>query len=335
MNINNSSIAPKLPVIISVIICTHRRPGSLLLSLESLTHQTWHGGGWEIIVVENDSEPSSTVSGVVSSFMPRLPLRHFIEKIPNLSRARNHGAQMAYGKYLAYIDDDAEATEGWLEALMQGLKEFQPDFCGGPSYPLFRIPKPAWFRDEYAIEYFYGDKPQALKYAEWLGGMNFIVQRKVVLSLGGFREELGMAGDKIAYGEETCLLMDGWKNNQELKVMYLPTVAVYHEVRPVKMTMRWNIKSWWAGGRDSALMNLYGNRILTNIKMVLSHAFIIIIRMMAMLPTLCKYIMNPDAQRYKRYIFDTMKSNIYWSSYGINSLFLTLRNFIDRRRAKR
>lgn len=307
-------------ILLTIIICTHRRPDSLPHTLESLVRQNWVEGDWEIIVVENDLEPSSAVSEIIKNFSSRLPLRYCLEKILNLSRARNRGAQLARGEYLAYIDDDAEVTKEWLEALITGLKKHQPDFCGGPSYPLYRTHKPAWFRDEYAIEYVYGDRPRALNYSEWLGGMNFIVRRDVVFSVGGFRENLGMAGGKIAYGEETCLLMAGWKNKAELNVMYFPAVAVHHEVRPIKMTLLWNIKSWWACGRDCAAMRLYGNKLMHNMKQLIYQSAAMTINLLKVMFIASKGIVSCDKNRYKRYIMDNMKSNIYWLSYCINSI---------------
>lgn len=239
---------------ISVIACTHRRPQSLDMLLDSLTRQSWNGGGWELIVVENDTEPSPELADVVKKYERILPIRLCLEPIPNLSRARNLGMQEARGRYLAYLDDDDEALIGWLEALMVGCREYAPDFCGGPIYPLYRSPKPYWFKDEWGIHCYYGDVP--VKTDKPFAGGNFVVKRELAGSLGGFREYLGMAGDKIAYGEETDLMMRAKDSNPDLTVVYLPEVAVRHEIRPEKMTMRWCLRSAWARGRDGVTMGM-------------------------------------------------------------------------------
>jgi glycosyltransferase involved in cell wall biosynthesis len=225
------------------------------LALASLCRQTTTFSEWEVLLVENDNEASPAMAAVVQRYMQQLPLRHIVETSVGLSYARNTAAREARGEYVAYLDDDAEADPAWLAALVQECRESQPDFCGGPSYPLYRTPKPDWYLDRYGTGYVYGEQPRWLGRDEWLGGMNFIVKRALCAQLGGFRTDLGMIGNTTAYGEDTEFLMRAWTANPQLKVRYLPQASIRHEVRPEKMTLRWKVKAAWAGGCSSTIMS--------------------------------------------------------------------------------
>ncbi len=258
-------------LLITVIICTYRRLDRLILSLNSLEHQTYNGFDWEVLVVENDIASTSAMNAVIENYKHKLPIRHILEPQVGLSKARNTGAHLANGEYLAYLDDDAEVAEDWLVTLTEACRSYIPDFCGGPSLPLYLSPKPDWYLDKYATSYVYGDVIQFLKTGEWLGGMNFIVLKKLCSELGCFRTDLGMNGDKVAYGEETDLMIRAWKYNPQLKVLYHPKIAVRHEVRPEKMTLYWNIKAALAGGRSFSLLSSISRKeavfeLLRNVK---------------------------------------------------------------------
>ena len=242
-------------MLISVVICSFRRPDRVDSALASLCRQSANPSEWEILVVENEAQPDPAMAAVCGKYRPQLPLRHSVETTVGLSHARNTAVREARGDYAAFLDDDAEADPGWLAALMVCCREDQPDFCGGPSYPLYRTPKPSWYLDRYATGYVYGGRSRWLVPGEWLGGMNFVVKRALCARLGGFRTDLGMTGTTTAYGEETELMTRAWADNPQLKVRYLPQASVRHEVRPEKMTCRWRLASAWAGGRSSVVIS--------------------------------------------------------------------------------
>lgn len=241
-------------MLITVAICTYRRYDRLEFALASLERQTYQGCDWEVLVVENDVVNMPAMKMIYERYKDKLPLRHIVENSIGLSYARNTALREANGDYVAYLDDDIEADSSWLTALVYDCREFQPDFCGGPNYPLYRTPKPSWYQDQYATVYFYGDHSRWLSRDELLGGMNFIVKRALCVQLGGFKTDLGMVGDTIAYGEDTQILMRAWVVNPQLRVRYLFQASVYHEVRPEKMTLCWKVMSAWAGGRSFTIM---------------------------------------------------------------------------------
>ena len=310
-----------IEVLLTVVICTHRRPQSLSLTLESLARFSSPADDWEVLVVENDVMPAAAVRQVVDEYKGRLPLRSCLEKVLNLSSARNRGSREALGGFLAYVDDDAEVTAGWLDSLRDACSRIRPDFCGGPSYPLFREKKPLWYKEVYATEYVYGTAPRELKYGEWLGGMNFTVRKDLLLALGGFREGLGMAGNTLAYGEETNLMMEAWKMNGNLKVVYLPEVHVLHEVRSEKFRLTWHYRSWWANGRDSAQMKMVFQKKATVLRVLTTNVAQLSIKGIIVLLLIAGSIGGSNGSRWRQYVIEHMKSNVFWISYELHSLF--------------
>ncbi|MCL5102497.1 MAG: glycosyltransferase [Armatimonadetes bacterium] len=298
-------------IFISVIICTHRRPDSLANTLESLVEQTWKGSEWELIVVENDRDASPLVAKVVQEFQDRLPVRWCMETVPNLSRARNLGAREGRGEYLAYLDDDVEVCAEWLEQVMLGCKEHSPDFCGGPSYPLYRISKPGWFKDEYATGYVYGNDVRELRDDEYFGGMNFTVRKELVQTLGGFREELGRAGNKIGWGEETMLMVEARKRYPNCCCLYLPGMAVKHEVVSQKMSIKWHIRHHWEAGFDYALANMTNasahNVAISTCRIMASLAS----QMSGLLVALARSVFSPRESPWRRYLKERMLGNLF------------------------
>jgi glycosyltransferase involved in cell wall biosynthesis len=76
---------------------------------------------WEIIVVDNRSKDESCA--IVASYQDRLPNLKIISAFdrPGASHARNMGAKVAQGEFLAFCDADDVVAETWVEAMYQAL----------------------------------------------------------------------------------------------------------------------------------------------------------------------------------------------------------------------
>lgn len=97
----------------TVVVCTRDRPVQLEACLNSLA--ALGSSHFEILVVDNGA------SDAVAHICRQRGIACIREPIPGLTRARNLGARAARGRVVAYIDDDAVAEPGWLDAL---LREF-------------------------------------------------------------------------------------------------------------------------------------------------------------------------------------------------------------------
>jgi glycosyltransferase involved in cell wall biosynthesis len=96
----------------SIIIPTRARPDYLAVALASLAPQARRAGA-ELIVVDDGSVAAS------AALAERFGARYVALGSPQgLNAARNAGIAAAAGELLAFVDDDVEAHDGWLDALI-------------------------------------------------------------------------------------------------------------------------------------------------------------------------------------------------------------------------
>lgn len=315
-------------MLITVVICTYRRPESLELVLKSLTRMVLMDIKWELLVVDNDPNDPNDPNGIVvirdiiGKFKKLLPLKYIVEPNIGLSNARNTGARMANGEYIVYIDDDVEVADLWLDALYKECEKYKPDFCGGPSYPLYRSKKPFWYKDIYATSYVYGEQSRWLCEGEWIGGMNFVIRRKLYDELGGFRTDLGMNGKKVAYGEDTEMLLRAWRVKNSLKVRYINLFCVSHEVRPEQMMLNWHLKAAWNGGKNSAAYNNISQ------KNALVGLFKDTVKMIINIVSVYKYLdIKSEGQFiWQQWVYEKIKPWLWQYSKNIHSIYKQKKN---------
>ncbi|MBY0497765.1 MAG: glycosyltransferase [Cyanobacteria bacterium] len=95
---------------VTVIVCTRDRPRELERCLQALQRQRC--APFDLLIVDNGT---GTDAAMVCRAYGAAYIR---EPQAGLTRARNLGARAASGHLVAYIDDDAIAEPGWLEALV-------------------------------------------------------------------------------------------------------------------------------------------------------------------------------------------------------------------------
>lgn len=241
---------------LSVVICTRNRAELLRGALLGLARQSLDTSRYEILVVDNGS--ADHTAEVVAALSARMPsLRYLREEATGLSHARNRGYREARGEWVAYTDDDCRLPPQWLDAARQAIEEHRPGLLGGPVYPFYEGPKPAWYLDAYGGRS-RGQEPYSLRHEELLIGGNLFVQREILVDIGGFPVDLGMAGGRVSYGEEAALQWKVRARWPEMPFLYDPRVFVFHLVRPEKMTWRWLVRSFFSKGRDVYLSSPVG-----------------------------------------------------------------------------
>jgi glycosyltransferase involved in cell wall biosynthesis len=235
----------------SICICTRNRALLLASALEAVVRQSFPSGDFEILVVDNASS-DATAQAALAYAAPERRLRLVTEPALGLSVARNRAAAEAAGVWLAYLDDDAIPTPDWLERAAEIIRIHAPDLFGGPFYPYYTSPKPAWFLDRYGSGG-YGAQARWLTADEYLFGANLFIRRKMVLEVGGFPLQLGLRGEGLFYGEETGLQYLLRRENSSLRVYYAPQLAIRHWVAPFKMSISGRVRQRWAEGRSGYL----------------------------------------------------------------------------------
>ncbi len=102
----------------SVVINTMERAKELEVTLRAMNEE-WDSTRDELVVVLGPSADGS--EEVVEKSPVPCRLIHCPER--NLAVSRNLGLQVAGGRHVAFIDDDASPAPGWLDALLKPLEE--------------------------------------------------------------------------------------------------------------------------------------------------------------------------------------------------------------------
>lgn len=237
------------PPRISAIICTHNRDNYLGAAIDSLLAQDF--GEYEIIVVDNAS--TDTTRAVAESRLPHPRLQYVYEAKLGLSTARNTGAQVAQGEILAYLDDDAEASPGWLTAIAAIYdQDPQVAIAGGRVtliWPDERTP-PKWLSTNMAGNLGAYDLGDEVTYITQPGltprGLNYSIKADFLQQIGGFDIHLGRVGKNLLSNEE--LYMTEKALQLGYRVAYLPNALVAHNVAPARLAPSWFMsRSWWQG----------------------------------------------------------------------------------------
>ncbi|MEM9151136.1 MAG: glycosyltransferase family 2 protein, partial [Cyanobacteria bacterium P01_F01_bin.3] len=214
---------------ISAIICTHNREQYLGAAIDSLLEQTLDN--YEIIVVDNAS-----TDGTAAIAKARLgdPKVHYIhEPTLGLSVARNCGAEAAKGEVVAYLDDDAEASEGWLAALIKVFEENERVAIAGGKVTLIwptNAHPPRWLSDDLASGLGLYDLGNELTYIQQPAltprGLNYAVRKSFLNEVGGFDTHLGRVGKNLLSNEEQQLTRLAL--SADYQVAYVPQALAAH-----------------------------------------------------------------------------------------------------------
>lgn len=263
----------QLPLI-SVVICTHNRASHLANALESIQQQLYSSDKFEVIVVDNASIDSTR--GVVESFAETASVRYVYEKRLGLCHARNTGWRIAKGRYIAYLDDDAVADSGWLQALEDAFAS-SPDagVVGGRVDPIWEGPRPAWLSDELAMGLTIVDWAESPKKivdfdVEWLVGTNMAISRKLLEQTGGFRPSLDRMGNKMLSSGDVFLQKQIIK--QGYSCLYYPRAVVFHFISSSRLNQHWFLRRYYNQGLSDVMMQIIGENTYRSKRLVIALA---------------------------------------------------------------
>ncbi len=155
--------------------------------------------------------------------------------------ARNAGIRAARGELIVLIDDDVEAPNGWLDALLAGSVRYgDRDVFGGPIRPLLegggpracgREPPPIT-----TLELGPGDRE-----VELVWSANMAIRKRALDTVGAFDETLWWYGDE-----------EDWLHRYHAlggRVQYLASAPVQHRRTRDDATIRALSRAAYARGR--------------------------------------------------------------------------------------
>jgi len=217
------------PPYISVVICTYNRDKFIRSALESLTRQTLPSSRFEVLVVDNNS--TDQTAAICQAFIAETSQQNFFyhfEPNKGLSSARNRGIKEARGEVITYIDDDAIATEGFLQELFDFFTNHPGAAgAGGKVIPIYPgEAEPAWM-NKYLYGFvtrqdFGGEKMKYTPRMKYPAGCNMSYRKNILEKVNGFNEELHFRSDDKLINFRVRKFSDD--------IWYIPGAMVYHHI---------------------------------------------------------------------------------------------------------
>lgn len=118
---------------VSLVIPTQRRLEGLAVAARSTFRQAGAPHAeLELVIVDNDQSPSAQATAQALAAEAPFPVIYVHEPEPGVANARNAALEQARGDFIAFLDDDEEAPEGWLAALLAAQARYGADVVFGP-----------------------------------------------------------------------------------------------------------------------------------------------------------------------------------------------------------
>jgi glucosyl-dolichyl phosphate glucuronosyltransferase len=248
---------------LSCIIPTLNRSALLRNTINSLLNQSISQDMYEILVIDNGStDDTKDISQSIIKETANRQIRYVFEPEPGLLAGRHRGVLEARGELLIFVDDDIEATSGWLQAIFETFTSPRVQLVGGRNLPKFAVQPPAW------LEGFYDAMPDGGRSCGWLSlldlgesereidpnfvwGLNFAIRRRALHDLGGFHPDcIPREFQKFQGDGETGLTMAA--RLRGYPAVYQPKATVYHIVPKSRLTPEYFEKrAYYQGVCDS------------------------------------------------------------------------------------
>ena len=238
---------------VSVVLCEHdpERYPDCREAADSVLDQT-HDDVELVVVSDGDPEVCAAFrdeygDGVETAHDVRVVC---LEENVGLLDARNAGAEAASGEVVAFIDDDAIASEDWIERLVDVYEERDVPAVGGKMTPLWVAGEPSFLPEEFywlvgVTHRGFADGPGEVRNTF---GSNISFRREVFVDLGGFESDIGgrIGGANLQGGEtELCARM---AEEYGHGVYYAPDAEVGHKVFQYRTKLGWLLdRAFWQG----------------------------------------------------------------------------------------
>lgn len=237
----------------SVVVCTYteERWPQIQMALGSLTCQTV--APWQVIVVV-DHNPA---------LYERFQAEYLgLEVIPNrfergLSGARNTGVQHSKGDVVVFLDDDARAEPGWLEALLASYEDESVLGVGGLVLADWNSAgQPGWLPPEFlwVVGCSYQGLPETRAEIRNPVGANMSFLKSAFDRAGLFESSIGRnVGASRPLGcEETEFSIRLLKMSPKGRIIYEPQAVVHHQMEESRRTWRYFLDRCYAEGCSKA-----------------------------------------------------------------------------------
>jgi GT2 family glycosyltransferase len=246
---------------LTVAVCTHERFEQLSSCLISLAQEQslLRTSRVKFLVLDN-SYTNLTQLGLrdLPEWKNLSGKKYFRLSSIGLSDARNFALSKSKTDFVLYLDDDATICENYLQNWLDFIDDFpNVAMAGGPIIPVWEGQKPKWLTKHIEMALpsvmWEGDFPRPLAANEWVAGANFLVNRRLALSVKGFNNSLGRKGHLLLSNEEIDI---AYKiKDLGCEIFWNPSSSVLHPVTKNRLTKDYSIRRFVWQSVSNVFMN--------------------------------------------------------------------------------
>lgn len=249
---------------VSVLICTYNRARLLRETLMALRSLDMPDCDVEVVIVDNNSTDNTPLVVEEASRESAVPVVYLRESQQGKSFALNRGLAHARGDIIALTDDDVLPAREWLTRIVAVFRTRGVTFAFGKVLPRWgQVPPPelltARAQDIWGplaiVDY--GDTPTEYLSSS-LGqrlpiGANLAFARDALVTIGGWRTDLGKVNNTLISGEDHEIFMR-LRRHGLYSGYYEPQASVRHYVPASRLTRRYFRQWFYWHGKTEALM---------------------------------------------------------------------------------
>jgi cellulose synthase/poly-beta-1,6-N-acetylglucosamine synthase-like glycosyltransferase len=227
-------MSPNAPRV-SLVIPTQRRLEGLRTAVRSVFGQVGVAhADLELVVVDNDAAASAREAVEVLAAEASFPVIYVHEAEPGVATARNAALMRASGAFIAFLDDDEEAPEGWLAALLAAQARYDADVVFGPVRG--RAPSSVVAHRNYLERFFSREGPAEAGLIDHYYGCGDSLIRRAALP----NPTRPFSPERNHIGGEDDLLF-GEMQARGARFAWAPEAWVWEDPVPSRLTLRYAI----------------------------------------------------------------------------------------------
>lgn len=239
---------------VAVVICayTERRWNDVIASYTSLTSQTLPPD--EVIVVIDHNQ------ALLERFRQRFPEAVVLPNTgpDGLSGARNTGVQASSADVILFLDDDATAGPGWVQALLAPFESPTVQGVAGWANPNWDEPgRPSWFPEQFlwVVGCSYEGLPTEQADIRNPLGCAMGFRRSAWELTGGFSSSVGRIGSHPVGAEETEFSIRLRQLEPSTRIVMVPEAIVHHRVSGERLSRKYYLRRCYWEGVSKAIVS--------------------------------------------------------------------------------
>ena len=177
-----------------------------------------------------------------------------------LSDARNTALREVRTELVAFLDDDATPSAGWLGALVSPFADPGVVATGGVAHPVWPATgRPAHLPEElwWVVGCSFRGQPDSPERVRNVMGCNMAFRTAPLRAIGGFNTDLGRVGTYPVGGEETeaCLLLG--RSDPSARISFVAAAQVNHHVTAGRTRFGYLLQRSYCEGLSKASLSRY------------------------------------------------------------------------------